>query len=173
EGSVKAEYRVNIYGFQIHNVTELLVGIKTNVIDRLANLTKKRYRQRNGIQNQIDTNGPCEFLVNPCGFGYECKRKENTGVCVDKCYSHPPPCTSGGSCYVDYKDNKTKCRCQDTDEYHYSGDRCEVQNRKVQAFSLTAKDYAIMAGSSAGAIMVILIIFFMIRILRKRYRKNK
>ncbi|KAK3588226.1 hypothetical protein CHS0354_000012 [Potamilus streckersoni] len=185
KGSVKANYRVIISGFQTHNLIRLLDVIGKEVVEHLMNLTiykgsvnesavkKDMASQLLLIKKNIGKNGPCELLFNPCQFGYECIKKDNIAACKDKCFTEIHPCLYGGSCYVDYKDNKTKCRCHDTNEYYYSGDWCEVEIKKVEALSLSAKDYGIIAGSSAGAILLVLIIVFSIRFMRKRYRKGK
>ncbi|KAL3855174.1 hypothetical protein ACJMK2_014395 [Sinanodonta woodiana] len=98
----------------------------------------------------------------------------NSGAyCRDNCASNPPQCSNGGECYVDYKDKDLKCRCKDNDEYFYSGEKCEVGTRKVKAMSLSTNDYVIIAGSTAGAVVFILLFVSLIKCLRKKNRKGK
>ncbi|KAL3855287.1 hypothetical protein ACJMK2_014503 [Sinanodonta woodiana] len=98
----------------------------------------------------------------------------NSGAfCRDECYSNPPQCLNGGECYVDYKYKDLKCRCKDTDEYVYSGDKCEIGTRKMQALSFSVKDYVIIACSTAGAVVFILIIASLIKCLIKINRKGE
>ncbi|KAL3855289.1 hypothetical protein ACJMK2_014505, partial [Sinanodonta woodiana] len=64
------------------------------------------------------------------------------------------------------------CSCRDTNEYVYIGEKCEIAIMKVQALSLSVKDYAIIAGSAAGAVVVIIIVINLIKCLRKRGKKD-
>ncbi|KAK3592215.1 hypothetical protein CHS0354_010459 [Potamilus streckersoni] len=99
--------------------------------------------------------------------------KNEEALCQEKCYSNPHQCSNGGECYFDYKNETLKCRCQDTADYVYSGERCEMGYRKVQNLSLSTKDYVIIAGSAAGAVVFILVFFNLIKCLRKTKRKGK
>ncbi|KAL3855293.1 hypothetical protein ACJMK2_014509 [Sinanodonta woodiana] len=98
---------------------------------------------------------------------------EHQAICQDNCYSNPHQCSNGGECYVDYKYKNLKCRCKDTNEYVYSGDKCEIGIRKVQAMSLSTNDYVIIAGSTAGVVVFILLFVSLIKCLRKKHTKNK
>ncbi|KAL3855286.1 hypothetical protein ACJMK2_014502, partial [Sinanodonta woodiana] len=115
----------------------------------------------------------CDVLVNPCEFGYKCITNGERAFCQDQCQSDPPLCSNGGNCYVDYKYKNLTCQCHDSDEYVVTGYFCEVKIKKVQSLSLSVKEYAIIAGSAAGAVVLVLIFVHLIRCLRKRSKRRK
>ncbi|XP_064597833.1 uncharacterized protein LOC135464337 [Liolophura sinensis] len=116
----------------------------------------------------------CENVHMDCPLGHKCDILNNSlPVCRSLCaVEGAPNCGDNGVCAIDTNTGNAICRCISLDDFHISGDRCEI---KTEKYFLNKSEIMGIGLGVGGAVLFIglIIVVALCCKLRKMSRKDK
>ncbi|XP_055959240.1 interphotoreceptor matrix proteoglycan 2 [Patella vulgata] len=148
--------------------------INTTVVERINNIitlpapVDKNYtkRQMDDFTNSGEAARFTDPCIDACPTGSTCSRTSNNGlICRDSCDGFN--CGKSGTCVLHL--GQPKCRCDETSDVIYSGEKCDEEIEKL----LLSTNYIIIISCSIFGVTIMITIIIVIVIKRRARLRTK